>query len=344
MKINASENSRVAFKGSFYNNKMLLSGLKYASENAAIVTAGTTLLFSTVVRPVAILLTPDTSKEDKHNACAKSIASGGLGAALTASIFAPLSKAVNKITEASEDYLNQNTIKNLKQSAKTLDESANYNFLRQLVKLSPELLSIIPKALLTAALIVPLTNFLFKKKDKTSKKIQIQAPSMPPSSAPSFKGSSVSKLTNGIAKIFDNESAQRFAQKYKDSNFIQHALNFKDVFATACFAAATCFNKKIKKENKSALIYNSALSTGLTIGGGYVVNKLLDTPVKKFTENFIEANKDDKNLFKYLNGIKIIKPILILSSLYYIFIPMISTFCADRIVKNNSKKTVASSK
>lgn len=343
MRINSSNNSKVAFKGSFYNSKVLLNGLKYASENAALVATATTLFFSTVVRPAAILLTPDTSKEDKHNACAKSIASGGLGAVLTASIFTPLSKAVNNITESPENYLKVDSIKNLKQSAKTLDESETYNFLRQLVKLSPELLAIVPKAILTAALVVPLAGLLFKKKsDKTKAPKQIDAALT--NSTPSFKGGGIARLSKKIATIMDNENVQKFAQKYKDSNFVQHSLNLKDIFATACFAMATYFNPKIKGENKKALVYNAALSTGFTIGGGYILNKLIDSPVKKFTEKFAEANKADKDLYKYLNGIKIIKPIVILSSVYYIFVPMISTFLADRIVKSKSKKIVECAK
>lgn len=338
MKVDTINSPKVAFKGSFYNNKTLLNGLKYASENAALVATGTTLFFSTIVRPVAILLTPDADKKDKHYACAKSILSGVLGAALTAAIFTPLSKAVNSITEAPEEYLKQATIKNLKQSAKTIDESYSYNFIRQILKLSPEVLSIVPKAILTTALIVPLATLLFRNKDNNKQKKIKHTPTVQKAYVPSFQGGGAVNLTKKIAKIFDSETMQRIANKYKDSNFIQHSLNLKDILATVCFAAATLLNPKIKKENKSALIYNTSISTGLTIGGGYAVNKLLDKPFKKFTEKFIAANKDDKNLYKYLNGVKIVKPIAILSLIYYVFIPMVSTFWADKIVKKTSAK------
>lgn len=337
MNINKLNNSKISFGGSLYSNQTLLKGLKYASENAALVAAGTTLLFSTVVRPAMVLLTPDVPKEDKQYACSKFIASGVLGSILTFAIFSPLSKAVDSITDSPRKYLKAKTIKTLKQSAKNLDESGAYNFLKQIVKLSPELLAIIPKAFITAVLIVPVSQLLFKKNKEEKKKV-IQNKVQDYSAEISFKGGAVpNNLSKNIATLMENKKVQEMALKYKDSNFIQHILNFKDIVATFCFAAVTSWNSKLKEENKKALIYNTFISTGLTIGGGYIVNKLLDKPMEKFTENFVKANQNDPHLYKYLNGIKVVKPIVILSSLYYIFIPMLSTLWADKLVKKDLK-------
>ena len=41
-------------------------------------------------------------------------------------------------------------------------------------------------------------------------------------------------------------------------------------------------------------------------------------------------NKNLPELEKYIEGIKIAKPVLILGAIYYMFIPVISTFLADR--------------
>lgn len=336
MKINKQNNQNISFKGSFYNNKSLLKSLKFASEKGALVAAGTTLVCSAVIRPAAILLTPDSSKEDKQYACTKSIASGLLSAILTASIFTPVSRVIDSISKKPNDYLKSSTIKNLQQSAKTLDEAPAYNFIKQIAKMSPELFAVLPKALITAALIVPVTKFIFNRNSKENKH-----PEQPSSCTPSFKGLT-SKLSKRIVGIMEDQSIQKTALKYKDTNFMQHALNLKDVYATACFSVITVFNPKMKKENKNTLIYNTSISTALTIGGGYVVDKALQKPVKKFTDNFIKANKNDPNLYKYLNGIKILKPIVILSSLYYIVIPMLSTFCAGKLAKNNKQNKVTS--
>lgn len=335
MKITKQNKQNISFKGSFYNSKFLLKSLKVAGEKGALVAAGTTLACSTVIRPAAILLTPDSSKEDKQYACAKSIASGVLGAVLSASIFAPVSKVIDSISKKPDEYLKPATIKNLQQSAKTLDEAPAYNFIKQVAKMSPELFAVLPKSLIAAALVVPVTKFIFNTKPKENKQRKRYY-----SPVPSFK-CSTSKLSKRIVGIMENKRTQETALKYKDTNFIQHALNLKDVYAAACFSAITAFNHKMKEENKKALIYNTAISTALTIGGSYVVDKAIEKPVKKFTENFVKANKNDPDLYKYLNGMKILKPILILSSLYYVVIPMLSTFWAGKLVKTSEVKKVA---
>ncbi len=335
MKVNKQNNQNISFKGSFYNNKILLKSLKLAGEKGALVAAGTTLACSTVVRPVAILLTPDSSKEDKQFACAKSIESGILGTVLTASIFAPVSKVIDNISKEPKKYLKPSTVEKLQQSAKTLDEAPAYNFIKQIAKMSPELIAVLPKALISAALIVPVTKFIFNRKPK-EKKEEIRSSS----SMPSFKGSPLN-LSKKIVGIMENQDVQKAALKYKDTNFIQHALNLKDLFATVCFSVMTAFNPKMKKENKNPLIYNTVISTALTVVGGYAANKALDRPLEKFTRNFIKANQADQNLYKYLNGIKVLKPIVILSSLYYVAIPMLSTFWAGKFSKNNQSSKAA---
>ena len=57
--------------------------------------------------------------------------------------------------------------------------------------------------------------------------------------------------------------------------------------------------------------------------------------VEKFIEKFKIANAKSKNLDKYIEGIKIVKPALILGGIYYIIIPFISTFLADRFDDKN---------
>ena len=337
MNITKQNSQNITFKGSLYNSKALLKGLQIAGEKGALVAAGTTLACSTIIRPAAILLTPDTSKTDKQYACTKSISSGFLSAILTALIFTPISKTIDKISKSPNEYLKSSTIKKLQQSSKTLDEAPAYNFIKQITKMSPDFFAVLPKALITAALIVPVTKLIFDKKPKA----ESQPPQPILSKTPSFKGTN-SILSKKIVEMMESPKIQDFALKNKDTNFIQHSLNLKDIYATVCFAAMTAFNPKMKKENKNALIYNTAISTGLTIGGSYIVDKALQKPVKRFTDNFIKANKNDPNLYKYLNGIKVLKPIVILSSLYYVGIPILSTFWADKLTKREQKNKITS--
>ena len=48
-----------------------------------------------------------------------------------------------------------------------------------------------------------------------------------------------------------------------------------------------------------------------------------------------KANVNDPNLQKYLDGFKIAKPIIIVGLVYYLAIPFVSTFLAERAEKSN---------
>ena len=98
-------------------------------------------------------------------------------------------------------------------------------------------------------------------------------------------------------------------------------------------------SKKIEQTRKKALMYNAAISTGFCIAGGYAINGAIEKPAEKFIRNFSKANKNSPKLEKYIEGIKVVRPALILGGLYYIVIPLISTFLADRFDGQNSKKS-----
>ena len=81
---------------------------------------------------------------------------------------------------------------------------------------------------------------------------------------------------------------------------------------------------------------NAIISTGLSIAGGYTIDKCLEKPTEKFIKKFVEVNKDSKNLHKYIEGIHIAKAALLLGTIYYIIIPVISTFVSDKIGKKQA--------
>lgn len=324
---------KIGFRGNFLNNKLLLKGLEFASENNSVVTAGTTVVLASIVKPIAILSTPNSSKKDKQIACSKSIASSLVGFGLTLAIFKPISKTFDNLTKEPKKYLTPETLKNLQGDSKSLDVSPAYNFIKQSIKLSPEFIAIVPKAILTIALISPIMTLLFKKN-----KAEQKAPDeLKQSKTPYFKGSNNLNLSKRLANTLNTPKLQEYAKKYKDSNFMQHMLSLKDILATLCAIGITEYSSNIDKKNKKPLMYNMALSTGLTIGGGYAVNELIKKPVENFTCKFTKANKNDPNLHKYLNGIKVMKPILILGTLYYIAVPMLSTFWADKLAHTKQK-------
>lgn len=310
-------NSNITFKG-FYTNKTLKKGLEFAADNGALFAAGTTLACSMLVRPAVIMATPNTDKQNKKIACAKSIASSLTGYLLMLGISRPIANSIKKIDKNPEKYLKPETIKNLKEEGENLYKSKAYTLATQTFKLGLGMVVALPKAILTVAGVPIVLNKIFpQKQEKVSPN-------------PSFKGKN-DKIAQKIGRIIDQKGTQDFSKKYKDSNFPMHIIALTDVFSTGAFALETKRSKKIEENRKNALIYNSIISTGLSIISGYLVDKLLDKPTEKFIENFKKANKGLPNLEKQVEGIRIAKPILIMAGIYYAIIPFISTYLADRV-------------
>lgn len=310
---------------SVYNSRILKKGFEFAANNGALFAAGTSLVLSTVARPIAILATPDTDKENKKYACAKSFSSSAAGYLLMFLASRPVAGAVKKIDENPEKYLKQKTVENLKQGSKALGHSKKYQFATQLFKLGLGFLIAVPKSIITCALIPPIMAGLFKKKNpenenKNGKNI-------------SFGGwyqKGEEQLSKGIGKLIDRPFIQKISEKFHNTNFEQHIISLTDILATGAFIHQTSTSKKIDDSRKKALMYNAGISTGLCIAGGYGINRLLKKPAEKFIDKFSQANKNDPKLDKYIEGIKVAKPVLILGGIYYIIIPLLSTFLADR--------------
>ena len=320
----------------FYKNKLLHKGLEFAANKSGTFMAGTALVFSTL-RPLSILATPKTDRENKKLACAKSIASAGINYTIMYGLTNVLAKGIKGIEENPNTYLKPNTIKKLEEAGKPLSASKKYQFIAQLYKLGLAVAMAIPKSALTCALIPPIMNsFLNKKKNKNhQQQPQILKTNSETNKKLSFKG--LNPLSKGIGKSMDNPTMQKMADRFKDTNYAMHIPVIGDILATGAFIHQTNKSKKIKEDRKKVLNYNATISTGLSIGASYVVDKALDKPTEKFIKKFSEANKDAPKLAKYVEGIKIAKPTLIMGSIYYLAIPLVSTFWAERIDNKRGK-------
>jgi len=296
-----------------YNSKILKKGLEFAADNGALFTATASLALSTIARPAAILAAPKTDKENKKYACAKSLASSAIGYGLMLAASLPVANAVKKIDENPLRYLKSATIKNLQAGEKTLAKSKRYGFATQLFKLGLGFVIAVPKSIMTCALIPPIMSKISPQKDKKSQNI-------------SFTGN----LSKGIGKLIDTNFVQKMAEKIHGTKLEQHIICFTDALATGAFIEQTRTSKKIKQDRKKALMFNAGISTGLCIAGSYGIDRLLKKPTEKFIGNFKIVNKNSPKLEKYIEGIKIAKPALIMGGLYYIAIPFVSTFLADR--------------
>ena len=320
---------KVNLLGNFYKSKTLKKGLEFAADNGALFAASTSLALSTVARPIAIYSTPKTDKENRKLACAKSIASSLVGFGIMVGASIPISKSIKKINETPDKYLNEKTINKLKDGVKPLSASKGYQFATQLFKLG-----------VGAALIPPIIS-LFTPTVPKKNVVKIKNPidnSKSKGNNVSFTGRlSKEPLTKGIAKVLNSDVIQNFSTKFKDTNYPMHISALTDTIATGTFMLQTKKSSKIKEERKDTLIKNAGISTGLSIGASYLVDNALDKPTEKFIDKFKKANQNSPKLEKYIEGIKIAKPTIILGTIYYCAIPFVSTFLAERFDKKKTK-------
>ena len=311
MKVN--NNNDISFK-SIYTNKAVKKGLELASSNGAMFGASATLVFS-ALRPLSIMCTPKTDRENRKIAAAKSVTSSLINFCLMLGISVPLAKSIQKIDKNPNRYLTKSTINKLQEDKKVLTDSKGYVFATQMFKLGIAAVVAVPKAILTAGGMPYIVN-AFSDKDKKNSEV-------------SFKGLT-DKAAKGIGKILNKDAMIKFSDRYKDSNFPMHINAITDTIATLTFMLQAYKSNKIDSDRKKTLMYNSGISTALCIAGGYTIDKMLDKPTSKFIEKYKQLNKSDINLEKQVQGIKIVKPFLILGTIYYILIPFISTFLAER--------------
>ena len=121
MKVNYKNDNNISFNG-FWGNNGVKKMLKFASNYSALFAATTTLTLSAGVRPLVIIATPSINKENKTIACAKSISSGCLEFLLTLALSLPLAAAIKKIDKNPNNYLTNNSIKNLSDGKKILKD------------------------------------------------------------------------------------------------------------------------------------------------------------------------------------------------------------------------------
>ena len=328
-------------------NKHVLKGLEKVSEHSSSFGAATALAMSLTLRPLSIMATPDTEKENRQYAAANSVCSGLVKFAIIESIALPLEYAVKKIDANPSKFLKPETMKNLFGNAKEAVSSRSYKLLTQAMKLSVSFITAIPKSMLTIALIpIAMDKIFANKYNKNAKKedTSLQKTSKPNFTAidktPFFTGGISEKLTKGVAHIIDNKPIQNFAIKFqeKDKDIAKHISAGTDILLTAAAVHQTEKSSGIKENRKKALIYNNIISTGITIAGGYLVDGLMKKSSVKFIEKFKAMNSGYKNISKCVEGINIIRPAIIFALIYYGVLPIFSTYLSEKIDKFVEKR------
>ena len=331
MKINTINNSNnrqnPVFK-SIYTSKAAKKTFKFAEENGALFVATTSLAMSMLVRPLVVLATPNTDKESKRYAAAKSIASSIIGFGMMFVATKPLAKAIQKIDKNPEKYLSKKTIEKLKEKNHDLKNSKPYIFASQLLKLGVGFALALPKVALTCALISPIFGFLWGEAKTHPKK----GKNIP------FKGHNLGNLTaekipQKIGKFFSFDFVHKTAEKFKNSNYEMGIICATDVLASWGFVHLNKKNKNISEKQKRVLNRNVIYGTTMSILGAITLDKALESKTEKFIDKFKKANPTLKNPEKYAEGIKITKKVFLLGGLYYGLIPLAATFLADKAEK-----------
>lgn len=305
---------------SILNNKTFLKSLEMISDHGTSFAAATSLAMSLTVRPLAILATPDTEKENKQYACANSIGSGLIKFALVEALALPIENAVKKIDKTPDKYLSSKTLKNLSPPV-----SRSYKLGTQMMKLGTNIITAVPKSMLTIAMIPFIMDKLFNNKKEQEQKPKVL----------SFGAKPTERLAKGIGRILDNEKVQSFLKKNEknDKDIAKHLTAGTDILLTSSFAYMTDKSPNIKENRKKALIYNNVISTGITLAGGYGIDYLIKNNSNNFIEKFKQANKGNPNLHKHIEGLHILRPALIFAAIYYGILPIFSTYIAEKIDK-----------
>ncbi len=329
MRVQNINRDNTNFKG-MLNNKTFLKGLETISDHGTSFAAATSLVMSLTVRPLAILATPDTEKENKQYACANSIGSGLIKFGLVEAVALPIESAVKKIDKNPNKFLKKDTIKNIKPPT-----SRSYKLGTQIMKLGTGIITAIPKSMLTIALIPFIMDKLFN-----AQKAKPETPQKP--KGLTFGAKPTESLAKGIGKILDNTKIQNFLKKneHNDKDIAKHLTAGTDILLTSSFAYMTDKSQNIKENRKKALIYNNVISTAITLAGGYGIDSLIQNKSENFVEKFKQANKGNPNLHKHIEGLHILRPALIFAAIYYGILPIFSTYIAEKVDKHLINKSI----
>lgn len=311
---------------SILKNKYFLAGLEKLSDHAISFSAWTSLLMSSGVRPLSIYLTPDTEKENKQYAMANSICSGIVKFGVVEAVALPVENMLKKFDKNPDKYLNSKTVKEF------MPNKRAYKFLTQTIKQSTNLLTAIPKSVLTIALIPVIMDNLFF--NNLFGKKQINNSFNKNTNNPNFTGNPF-KLSKWLSKIIENKTIQKAAKKYetKDQDIAKHLIAATDIALTSTSVYQTNKSKDIKENRKKALIYNNIISTAITIIGGYGIDGLIKNKSNKFIDKFSKLHSNNPKLPRYIEGINILRPAIIFAAIYYGILPIFSTYMAEKIDK-----------
>lgn len=142
---------------------LLKKTLDFANNQQLVFGAAFSLFLTCVLRPASIMLFPSKkNQDDQKYASAHSIASGIIGFVISTAIFTPISSGIKKFTQDPKKFIKEENHYLLK-NEKALSTSKIY------LDRLPDLVTAIPKGILTIALIPPILKYGFGMKKNCGK-------------------------------------------------------------------------------------------------------------------------------------------------------------------------------
>lgn len=152
-----------------FKNSKFQKMLDFANDQSLVFGAGFALLLTCILRPGAIVVIPSKkNKDDQKYAAAHSIASGVIGFGISTVLFMPIGNAIKKFKENPDKYINKSNsyLKTSKHKATAIQYMDRF----------PDIITAIPKGILTVALIPPILKYVFglekKKPASTTEKAE----------------------------------------------------------------------------------------------------------------------------------------------------------------------------
>lgn len=137
-----------------YTNPKFRKLLEFIADQQLVFGAAFALLLTCILRPASIILMPGKkNKDDQKYAAAHSIASGVIGFAISTLLFLPVGNALKKFKENPKKFItNKNSY--------LLNKDAESTAIKYIDRL-PDIITAIPKGILTVALIPPILKYVF---------------------------------------------------------------------------------------------------------------------------------------------------------------------------------------
>lgn len=160
-----------------YKSKGFHKVMEFAKDQQLVFGASFALLLTCVLRPAAIVVTPSKkNKDDQKYASAHSIASGIIGFAISTILFLPIGNAIKRFGKDHKKFL-KDYCEKLNQNSYLKNEK-NYMIAKTFIDRAPDIITAIPKGILTVALIPIILKNVFglekKKSGNSAKEIATQ--------------------------------------------------------------------------------------------------------------------------------------------------------------------------